>query len=570
MFKYMQGKARFSAGLLAIFVAASAFAKESDLPLCERALIPNVQALNIVEGLTPQDTRYNRPLSSPAYTDPWLRLGRRVVAFPDFKFISDLRPNNLSPEDKRKIILQAKKLRRKVYDQTQNVDLAQKAYVRWVINHFFKFNGELQPFTADMVQARLQLNSGNAEWDKAFQGVEETWSKLTRSSPEFSTGSLLPSPFPVVVAGGRFRESYYWDAYFGALGLIETGRRDLAAAQLENFLHMIQTFGHVPNGFRDYYLSRSQPPVISMMAMAVYEDAAKGMAKTKLQRWMKERVFPLLRHDYHDFWMKRRHNPATDLNHYSDSLNEARPERHSLDDDTKLGATFRDVRAEAESGLDFTDALMGQASKVASVSLNALLYRYEIDLAKMAEMAGDQGLGFYYIAAAEKRRQGIMKYLWDGKSFRNYNFETGKHSDVVHADQFAMLYTGAATHEQAKAVVENVLPVLEKGGGLASSTSHSGKQWDGDHGWAPLHVMAIQGLGNYGYRTQADRLARKWVNSVAKIYAATGTFLEKIDARTGYEPVEDGTKYPMQTGFLWTNASYVWALKFLGLEFTPL
>ncbi len=570
MLKCMRLHARFLAGLLAVFVSGTALAKETDVELCERSLIPSVYNLNIVENFTPQETTYKAAFSSPGIQDPWLRLGRRVVAFPDFKFIADLQTRNVSESERREVIQQAKKVRRKIFDKTKNVDLAQKAYVRWVINHLYRFDGELRALDAEIVRARLKLLSNNPLWSRAFQGVEETWIKLGRTSLGFSRGSLLPSPFPMMVAGGRFREIYYWDAYFGALGLIETGRRDLAAAQLENFLHMIQTFGHVPNGARDYYLSRSQPPVISLMAFAVYDDAAKTMDKAKLQQWMRDRVFPLLRHDYHEFWMKRRFDSGTELNHYSDSLNEIRPERHSSDDDTKLGKTFRDVRAEAESGLDFTDAMMGQASKVASVSLNALLYRYELDLARMAEMAGESALAVYYQAAAEKRKQGIDKYLWDGKSYRNFNFATGKHSDVIHADQFAMLYTGAASAEQAAAVVKNVLPILEKNGGLASSDSHSGKQWDGNHGWAPLHVMAIQGLANYGFRPQADRLARKWVDSVAKIFAETGTFLEKIDAETGLEPVEDGTKYPMQTGFLWTNASFVWALKFLGLEFTPL
>ena len=31
----------------------------------------------------------------------------------------------------------------------------------------------------------------------------------------------------------------------------------------DNFAYLIDTYGHVPNGTRTYYLSRSQPPVFA-------------------------------------------------------------------------------------------------------------------------------------------------------------------------------------------------------------------------------------------------------------------------------------------------------------------
>ena len=43
--------------------------------------------------------------------------------------------------------------------------------------------------------------------------------------------SLLPLPYPFVVPGGRFGEMYYWDSYFTMLGLVQSGRSDLAAGK---------------------------------------------------------------------------------------------------------------------------------------------------------------------------------------------------------------------------------------------------------------------------------------------------------------------------------------------------
>ena len=72
--------------------------------------------------------------------------------------------------------------------------------------------------------------------------------------------SVLPLPYPYVVPGGRFRELYYWDSYFNMLGLEADGRHDLALNMLKDFAFEIDCYGHVPNGNRTYYLSRSQPP----------------------------------------------------------------------------------------------------------------------------------------------------------------------------------------------------------------------------------------------------------------------------------------------------------------------
>src|SRR5439155_797550 len=73
------------------------------------------------------------------------------------------------------------------------------------------------------------------------------------------------TPPPSVAPGGRFREVYYWDSYFTMLGLVASGRTDLVRSMLDNFAYLIRTVGHIPNGNRTYYLSRSQPPFFGAM-----------------------------------------------------------------------------------------------------------------------------------------------------------------------------------------------------------------------------------------------------------------------------------------------------------------
>ena len=79
-----------------------------------------------------------------------------------------------------------------------------------------------------------------------------------------------------MVPGGRFNEMYGWDSYFEALGLLEDGRLDLAQAMVEHFLYEIRHYGQILNANRSYYLTRSQPPFLTSMGLAVYARLPKG------------------------------------------------------------------------------------------------------------------------------------------------------------------------------------------------------------------------------------------------------------------------------------------------------
>lgn len=60
------------------------------------------------------------------------------------------------------------------------------------------------------------------------------------------------------------------------LGLAESGREDLLKCMADNFAWMIENYGHIPNGNRTYYLSRSQPPVFALMVELFEEDGVRG------------------------------------------------------------------------------------------------------------------------------------------------------------------------------------------------------------------------------------------------------------------------------------------------------
>ncbi|RYY64828.1 MAG: alpha,alpha-trehalase, partial [Chitinophagaceae bacterium] len=96
--------------------------------------------------------------------------------------------------------------------------------------------------------------------------INRLWHVLHRRADTAAVGSsLLPLPHSYVVPGGRFREIYYWDSYFTMLGLRESGEDSVIEHMVGNFAWLIDSYGHIPNGNRSYYLSRSQPPFFSLM-----------------------------------------------------------------------------------------------------------------------------------------------------------------------------------------------------------------------------------------------------------------------------------------------------------------
>jgi len=97
---------------------------------------------------------------------------------------------------------------------------------------------------------------------------------------------LLYLPNPYVVPGGRFNEMYGWDSYFIVLGLLRSGRRELAIGIVENFFFEIEHYGAVLNANRTYYLTRSQPPFLTSMIRSVYRDGQSFANPSTANTWL--------------------------------------------------------------------------------------------------------------------------------------------------------------------------------------------------------------------------------------------------------------------------------------------
>ncbi len=138
---------------------------------------------------------------------------------------------------------------------------------------------------------------------------------------ELPAAGLLYLPNPYVVPGGRFNEMYGWDSYFILLGLEADHREALAKGMVDNFLFEIEHYGAVLNANRTYYLTRSQPPFLTSMIRAVYENpasfAATPAGRTEGRTWL-EHAYTLAEKDY-STWTRPEHKAGmTGLARYFD------------------------------------------------------------------------------------------------------------------------------------------------------------------------------------------------------------------------------------------------------------
>jgi len=130
---------------------------------------------------------------------------------------------------------------------------------------------------------------------------------------ELPAAGLLYLPNPYVVPGGRFNEMYGWDSYFILLGLEADHHEALAKGMEDNFLFEIEHYGAVLNANRTYYLTRSQPPFLTAMIRAVYENpasfAATPAGRTEARAWL-EHAYTLAEKDY-STWTRPEHKAGT-------------------------------------------------------------------------------------------------------------------------------------------------------------------------------------------------------------------------------------------------------------------
>lgn len=465
------------------------------------------------------------------------------------------------------------------------VDCIPKRSPASIMEDYAKIKGkkpDLKKFVEENFQLPYtpQLNYIQQEKDINAH-INNVWGLLRREPDNPSEGSsLLPLPYPYIVPGGRFREIYYWDAYFTMLGLKEANQTQMIRNMVDNFAWLIKTYGHIPNGNRTYYLSRSQPPFFALMVDLLAEMQSDSIYASYL---------PALEKEY-EFWMdgagklkpgqaSRRVVKMPDgslMNRYWDDQNTPRPESYREDVETakkfkgNKAVLYRNLRAGAESGLDFSSRWLAdgknlhtiQTTNYIPIDLNTLLYKLESGISRGKQLTGQDSVSIEFRRKADRRIIAIDKYCWNKSLnyYTDYNFVTKKISNVITPAgmyPFCLFnrkldYMSLLARKTATVVREQLL----KDGGLQTTVNNTGQQWDAPNGWAPLQYMAVWGFHRCGQRELAREIANKWTTLNAEVFKRTGRLMEKYNvADTNLEA--GGGEYPGQDGFGWTNGVFL-------------
>ena len=471
-----------------------------------------------------------------------------MKAFPDSKTFADAIPK----EEVNKIVLQFRK-------RKNDPDFDVKEFVEeyWDVPE-----SNTSDFEADTTQ-------------NLTEHINSLWPILTRSDDQTAQGSsLIPLPKPYIVSSGEYREMHYWDSYFIMLGLKEGGREDMIKNMLDNFEYLIGEIGHIPQGNRTYFISRSQPPFFAQMV-----DLYAGMKGESIYK----DFLPAMQKEY-DFWMRghdkvslkeRRYEHSVFLkedaiiNRYYDSHDAPRQENYY--NDSRMGV-FKNLRAASESGWNFSSRWLQNRRYLGTIrtldifpiDLNALLFGLEQKLEKGYRLNGDTQKADEFKSAQSNRIELMNNYHWSDSLgvFFDYQYEREDHLMNYTPAMMYPLFFKMASQEQADEVVKVLKGKLLKSGGITTSANKTRQRWDAPNGWAPLQWITLVGLDNYGYKEDALELAKRWTSLNEKVYKDTGKMRDKYN-------VEDlsleagGKEYDVQDGYGWSNGVYLAMKKYI-------
>lgn len=450
------------------------------------------------------------------------------------------------------------------------------------------------------------------------QHLKEIWPTLCRSTPASGTEipyvqtSVIPLPYPFFVAGGRFREVYYWDTYWIVKGLLACDMKASAMDSVENLLWLVKYVGFVPNANRVYYVNRSQPPLLTAAVGQMYEKSESADVD-----WLR-RVVPLLEREYRTFteWHASdyKHHPVLSVYRArtvlprpeswiedAKTVYQAKGEQVEINDvrkfdscsilkmdrnDPRAAELYGHLASAAESGWDFSsrwfDPNKGLSSthttEIIPVCLNAILIHAEKQLSRFHAILADRktpeddvdhsAQSKTYAENAKRRANAVNALMWDEQKlfWIDFDITVEKRTDVIAASGLMMLWAeGWPTkwaRDDATKFVKNFNDncSLMQPGGLVATENCSVEQWDCPNMWPPLADFAVTGFENLerafpgcGAKDVAKDIAEKTLRSMYRGWKSSSFMHEKYDGTKDNGARGGGGEYTPQVGFGWTN-----------------
>ena len=409
---------------------------------------------------------------------------------------------------------------------------------------------------------------------------------LAMNEVDDGKGGKTLKGIPFIVPGARFNEVrnffsprpatflirllqlYNWDSYFISLGLLVDGQVNMAKGMVDHFIFEIKHYGKILNGSRSYYLCRSQPPFLTDMALQIYNQLDRSDMDANRQ-WLKRAIQAAIK-EYHTIWVAEpRMDPKTGLSRFRpDGLGippetEATHFTHILEPyaakhgisvheftekynsgvlgEPELDEYFLHDRAVRESGHDTTYRFEKRCANLGTVDLQALLYKYEMDIGTAIREVFDDELGLEesfplapfppsvesyantrredsmgrmqtseeWFKRAEFRQQIIDKYLWNENKGLYFDYDTVQEKQCLYESvtAFWTLWAGCASDDQCWKLMY-VCPALLSYTTCADLCSFTGS----DNSLSKFEVLGglVSGTEESRGKISLDRPNRQW------------------------------------------------------------
>jgi alpha,alpha-trehalase len=290
--------------------------------------------------------------------------------------------------------------------------------------------------------------------------------------------SLLYVPNQFVVPGGRFKEYYYWDAYWIIKGLLASGMVQTVKDMIYNLVYLVENHGFIPNGGRVYYLRRSQPPFLIPMVYDYFE-ATGDIAFVN-------EILPTLEKEL-NFWYENRQTNVSLIGEevqvfrYNSASNVPRPESYredmllvqNINDTTEKRKIWSNLASAAESGWDFSSRWFKDlhnlssidTSNVIPVDLNAFMCGNLNILSFLFEKSGTTSKAEKYRQKFENFKRVFQKvfYVENEKGWYDYNLRNASHNINFYPSMLTPLFTNCY-HSLDVSTVEDMFEHMDKQG----------------------------------------------------------------------------------------------------------
>ena len=237
---------------------------------------------------------------------------------------------------------------------------------------------------------------------------------------------------------------------------------------------------------------------------------------------------------------------------------------------------YYEMKTGAETGWDyssrwFIDSKMTnngtlkdtKARSIVPVDLNSIMAKNAEILGQFYDLIGDSTKSQLFHNANQQLVQSIENVLWNEEQgvWLDFDLTSGKSRDYFCPSNVWPLWTESYDHSRKNMFTSRAMEYLKKQGledyegGVPTTFSQTGQQWDFPNCWPPLEHMMVKGLENCDLVEAKDlayELAAKRVKSCYLNYVAKGHMFEKYDA-TSVTKIGGGGEYEIQLGFGWTN-----------------